>query len=250
VGAAEIAAIAAAGMAAGAINTLVGSGTLITFPVLLAFGYAPVTANVSNTVGLVPGSAAGALGYRRELAGERRRTIRFALASVLGGITGAVLLLVLPAAAFKAIVPVFIGIALVSVVLQPRLDRLVAEHRPPREAHGTGLPRVLVYLAGVYGGYFGAAQGILLLAILGLALPDDLQRVNALKTVLQGVVNGVAALIFIVVADVAWGPAALIAAGSVVGAQLAARYGRRLSPGALRAVIVAVGIAAIVQLVT
>jgi uncharacterized membrane protein YfcA len=223
VGAAEIAAIAAAGMAAGAINTLVGSGTLITFPVLLAFGYAPVTANVSNTVGLVPGSAAGALGYRRELEGERTRTVRFALASMVGGITGAVLLLVLPAAAFKAIVPVFIGIALVSVVLQPRLDRLVAEHRPPPDAHGTGLPRVLVYLAGVYGGYFGAAQGILLLAILGLALPDDLQRVNALKTVLQGVVNGVAALIFIVVANVAWGPAALIAAGSVVGAQLAAR---------------------------
>ena len=160
------------------------------------------------------------------------------------------LLLVLPASAFEAIVPVFIAIALVSVVLQPRLDRLVAEHRPPPEAHGTGLPRVLVYIAGVYGGYFGAAQGILLLAILGLALPDDLQRVNALKNVLAGIVNGVAALIFIAVADVAWGPAALIAAGSVVGAQLAARYGRRLSPQALRAVIVAVGIAAIVQLLT
>jgi uncharacterized membrane protein YfcA len=147
-------------------------------------------------------------------------------------------------------VPVFIAIALVSVVLQPRLDRIVAERRPPPDAHGTGLPRVLVYLAGIYGGYFGAAQGILLLAILGLALPDDLQRVNALKNVLAGVVNGVAALVFIAVADVAWGPAALIAGGAVLGAQLAARYGRRLSPQALRAVIVAVGIAAIVQLVT
>ena len=212
-GAAEIAAIAAAGMAAGAINTLVGSGTLITFPVLLAFGYSPVTANVSNTIGLVPGSAAGAIGYRRELEGERTRTLRFAIASVLGGITGAVLLLVLPASAFEAIVPVFIAIALVAVVLQPRLDRLVAEHRPPPDAHGTGLPRVLVYVAGV--------------------------------------VNGVAAIVFIIVAPhVAWGAAALIAAGSVVGAQLAARYGRRLSPPALRAVIVAVGIVAIVQLVT
>ena len=148
------------------------------------------------------------------------------------------------------IVPAFIAIALVSVALQPRLDRLVARHRPPPEAHGTGVPRVLVYVAGIYGGYFGAAQGILLLAILGLALPDDLQRVNALKNVLAGIVNGVAALIFIAVADVAWGPAALIAAGSVVGAQLAARYGRRLSSQALRAVIVAVGIAAIVQLLT
>ncbi len=249
-GAAEIAAIAAAGMAAGAINTLVGSGTLITFPVLLAFGYSPVTANVSNTIGLVPGSVAGSIGYRRELEGGRTRTLRFAIASGLGGVTGAVLLLVLPASAFEAIVPVFIAIALVSVVLQPRLDRLVAERRPPPDAHGTGLPRLFVYLAGVYGGYFGAAQGILLIAILGLALPDDLHRVNALKNVLAGVVNGVAALVFIAVAHVAWAPAALIAAGSVVGAQLAARYGRRLSPGALRAVVVAVGIAAIVLLLT
>jgi uncharacterized membrane protein YfcA len=250
VGTAEIAAVAAAGMAAGAINTLVGSGTLITFPVLLAFGYSPVTANVSNNVGLVPGSIAGAIGYRRELEGQRTRALRFALASALGGITGAILLLVLPDDAFEAIVPVFIAIALVSVVLQPKLDALVAERRPSPDAHGTGIPRLLVYLAGVYGGYFGAAQGILLLAILGLALPDGLQRVNALKNVLAGVVNGVAAVVFIAVADVAWGPAALIAAGSVVGAQLAARYGRRLSPQALRAVIVAVGIAAIVQLVT
>jgi len=250
VGAAEIAAIAAAGMAAGAINTVVGSGTLITFPVLLAFGYAPVTANVSNTIGLVPGSAAGAFAYRRELEGGRTRTLRFTVASVLGGITGAVLLLVLPDEAFEAIVPVFIAMALVAVVLQPRLERMVAEHRPPPDAHGTGLPRVAVYLAGIYGGYFGAGQGILLIAILGLALPDHLQRVVGLKNVLAGVVNGVAAVVFIAVADVAWGPVALIAAGSVVGAQLAARYGRRLSPAALRALTVVVGVAAIVQLVT
>jgi uncharacterized protein len=249
VGAAEIAAIAAAGMAAGAINTLVGSGTLITFPALLAFGYSPVTANVSNTIGLVPGSVAGAVGYRRELEGQRDRMLRFAVASVLGGITGAVLLLVLPDSVFDTIVPVFIAAALVSIVLQPRLERLVAEHRPPPDAEGTGMPRAGVYGAGVYGGYFGAAQGILLLAILGLALPDDLQRLNALKNVLAGIVNGVAGLVFIAAADVAWGPAAAIAAGSVLGAQLAARYGRRLSPGALRVVIVAVGIAAIVQLV-
>ena len=249
-GAAEIAAIAAAGMAAGAINTLVGSGTLITFPVLLAVGYSPVTANVSNTVGLVPGSVAGAVGYRRELAGYRTRTLRFAVASVLGGVSGAVLLLVLPDSAFEAIVPAFIAIALGLVVLQPRLNRLLAEHRPPPDAHGTGLPRLGVLLAGVYGGYFGAAQGILLIAILGLALPDDLQRLNGLKNVLAGIVNAVAGLVFIAVADVAWGPVALIAAGSVLGAYLAARYGRRLSPPALRAVIVAVGIAAIVQLVT
>src|SRR5215210_1574777 len=129
-------------MAAGAINTLVGSGTLITFPVLLAFGYSPVTANVSNTIGLVPGSAAGAIGYRRELEGQRTRVLRFGAASLLGGITGAVLLLVLPQSAFEAIVPVFIGIALVSIGRQSRLQRLVAEHRARREAHGTGAPRL------------------------------------------------------------------------------------------------------------
>src|ERR1700719_1162313 len=122
-GAGEILSIALAGLAAGAINTLVGSGTLITFPVLLAFGYAPVTANVSNTVGLVPGSVSGALGYRRELAGQGRRALRLGTMSVLGGITGAVLLLVLPASAFKAIVPAFIAAALVLTVLQPRLSR-------------------------------------------------------------------------------------------------------------------------------
>ena len=118
----EVVIIALAGLAAGTINTVVGSGTLITFPVLLAFGYAPVTANVSNTIGLVPGSVSGAIGYRRELSGQRARAIRLGTMSVLGGITGAVLLLVLPASAFKAVVPVFIAIALVLTVLQPRLN--------------------------------------------------------------------------------------------------------------------------------
>ncbi len=247
--AAEILAIAAAGMAAGAINTVVGSGTLITFPVLLGFGYAPVTANVSNTIGLVPGGISGTIGYRRELAGQRAHTLRFALASVAGGVTGAVLLLVLPDEAFRAIVPFFIVLALIAIVMQARLDDLVARRRPPEHRQGTGWTRVGVYFAGVYGGYFGAAQGILLLGILGLALPDHLQRVNALKNVLATLVNLIAALIFIAVADVAWEAAGLIAGGSIVGAQLGARYGRRLPPTALRALIVVVGIAAIVQLI-
>ena len=182
----EVVAIALAGLAAGAINTVVGSGTLITFPVLLAFGYSPVTANVSNTIGLVPGSVSGAVGYRRELEGQRRRILRLGTASLLGGTTGAVLLLVLPASAFKAIVPVFIAIALVLVVLQPRLNRMLAEREISRENEGGLWTPVGVYAAGVYGGYFGAAQGILLLGILGVALPQDLQRTNALKNVLDG----------------------------------------------------------------
>jgi uncharacterized protein len=130
-------AIFAAGIVAGTINTVVGSGTLVTFPVLLGFGYAPVVANVSNTIGLVPGSVAGAVGYRRELQRQRRRTIPLAAASLLGGAAGAILLLSLPASAFKSIVPVFIAIALVLVVAQPRLSRAVtARGRHARERAG------------------------------------------------------------------------------------------------------------------
>jgi uncharacterized membrane protein YfcA len=247
---AEVVTIALAGLAAGAINTLVGSGTLITFPVLLAWGYAPVTANVSNTVGLVPGSVSGAVGYRRELAGQRPRILRFGAMSVFGGLTGAVLLLVLPESAFKAIVPAFIVLALALIVLQPRLNRLLVR----REIHLDGRHRLLtllaVYATGIYGGYFGAAQGIMLLAVLGLALSQDLQRTNALKNVLAGLVNGVAGVYFIFAAHVEWAPAGIIAGFSVIGAQLGARYGRRLPAGILRAVIVVVGIFAIVRLLT
>ena len=244
----EIVAIAFAGLAAGTINTVVGSGTLITFPVLLAFGYAPVTANVSNTIGLVPGSISGAVGYRRELAGQRGRAIRLGTMSVLGGATGAVLLLVLPASVFKDIVPVFIAIALVLVVLQPRLRRLLVE-REIGVAHERGvLIALAIYATGVYGGYFGAAQGILLLSILGVALAQDLHRTNALKNVLAGLTNGVAAVYFIFAAHVDWGPAGIIAVTSIIGAQLGARYGRRLPPAALRALIVVVGVTAIVRL--
>ncbi len=247
---AEVVCIALAGMAAGTINTVVGSGTLITFPVLLAFGYAPITANVSNTIGLVPGSVSGAIGYRTELAGQRSRALRLGTMSVLGGATGAVLLLVLPSSAFKEIVPVFIAIALVLTVLQPRINAWLARRQGgPHRAHRP-LTAAAVYLTGIYGGYFGAAQGILLLAILGIALDQSLQRTNALKNVLAGLVNGVAGVYFIFAAPhVAWGPAALIAGGSIAGAQLGARYGRRLSPDALRVLIVIVGISAILQLV-
>jgi hypothetical protein len=243
----EIIAIAAAGLAAGMVNTVVGSGTLITFPVLLAFGYAPVTANVSNTVGLVPGSVSGAVGYRRELSGQREQAVRLGTASVLGGITGAILLLVLPASAFEAIVPVFIALALVLILLQPRLNRALAA-RPVPSPHRGRILLLALYATGVYGGYFGAAQGILLLGILGLALTQDMHRTNALKNVLAGSVNGVAGVFFIVFAHVEWGPAAIIAGSSILGAQIGARYGRRLPPTALRGLIVVVGVAAIVRL--
>jgi len=241
--------IFAAGIVAGTINTVVGSGTLFTFPVLLQFGYPPVVANVSNTVGLVPGSAAGAIGYREELRGQRARLLRLSAASLAGGIAGAVLLLVLPASAFKEIVPGFIAIALVLIVLQPRLSAALAARGVHKRELAGPAATVAVFVAGIYGGYFGAAQGIMLLAILALSLNDDLQRINALKVVLAGLVNLVAGIVFVFAAHVAWGAALLIAVGSVIGGFLGARYGKRLNESALRAVIVAVGVFAIVRLV-
>jgi uncharacterized membrane protein YfcA len=244
-------AVLLAGFAAGTINAVVGSGTLVTFPVLLAVGFPPVTANVSNTLGLVPGSLSAVHGYRRELSGQRGRIVRYGLASLLGGATGATLLFVLPASAFEAIVPVMIGIALVLVVFQPRLARrLAARRRADASADGGPGTAVLAFGSGVYGGYFGAAQGILLLAIFGIALDDDLRRVNALKNVLAMIVNLVAGVVFVFVAHIAWLAVALIAVGSAVGGQLGARIGRRLPPPVLRGLIVVVGISAMVQLLT
>jgi uncharacterized membrane protein YfcA len=248
VSALEAFAVFVAGIGAGTINTVVGSGTLLTFPVLLGIGYAPVVANVSNTIGLVPGSVSGALGYRRELAGQRDHAVGLGVASTVGGITGAVLLLVLPASAFKAIVPVFILVALVLIVIQPRLARMIEPAAGRPEAANRPAAIVAVFASGVYGGYFGAAQGILLLAILGILVHDDLHRANALKNVLAGVVNLVAALVFIAVAKVAWAPVVLLAAGSAIGGQLGARFGRGLPPAALRALIIVVGAVAILRL--
>jgi uncharacterized membrane protein YfcA len=245
----EALAVLAAGIWAGVVNTVVGSGTLITFPVLLAVGYTPLTANVSNSLGLVPGSLSGAYGYRRELAGQRGRIVRFGLVCMLGSIAGAVLLLALPASAFEAIVPAFIAIALVLVVLQPRLQRSLARRRHPDAPPDGGLlTRLLAFGTGIYGGYFGAAQGIMLLAIFGLALDDDVQRVNALKNVLSALINLTAAIVFLFVAHLAWPAVALLAVGSALGGQVGARVGRSLPPPALRAAIVVVGLAAIAKL--
>ena len=244
----EIAAILLAGIAAGTINTVVGSGTLITFPTLLAFGVPPVTANVSNTIGLVPGSVSGAIGYRRELSGQRARVLRLCVASFLGGTAGAVLLLVLPEGAFAAIVPVLIVLGLVLVVLQPRISAAVARRHEALGGmphHGTWWVWPGVGLTGVYGGYFGAAQGVLLMAVLGTGVDDSLQRLNAVKNVLAAVVNAIAGLIFAVVADVDWWVVLIIGIGSVIGGQIGATVGRRLPPLGLRIAIVVVGTVAL-----
>jgi Predicted permeases len=229
------------------MNAVVGSGTLITFPLLLAFGYSPVIANVSNTIGLVPGSLSGAYGYRRELKGRGRLLLRLTVPGVLGGVVGAGLLLALPASAFKTIVPLFIAIALVLVVIGPRLSRALAS-RPRHVAHHRFALPLALFLCGVYGGYFGAAQGILLLAVLGVTLSASLQEINGMKNVLVMFVNLVAGVVFVIFAEVAWWPVALIAAGAIVGGQIGATAGRKLPDSVLRGVIVVVGVAAIVKL--
>jgi uncharacterized membrane protein YfcA len=231
------------------INTVVGSGTLITFPALLAVGLPPVTANVSNTVGLFPGSFVGAYGYRRELSGQRPRVVALGMASVLGGVGGAVLLLVLPAAAFRAVVPALIVLALVLVVLGPRITAW-STRRGRAVSTTVRWPLWLATAAtGVYGGYFGAAQGVILMGFLGVLLADTMQRHNGLKNVLAGLVNLVAAIVFVLTSHIDWAAAGLIAAGSMLGALIGARVGRRLSPIVLRGLIVVIGCAAIVNLV-
>ncbi|MEW2634469.1 sulfite exporter TauE/SafE family protein [Streptomyces sp. NPDC048389] len=248
----EALAVFAAGVGAGTINTIVGSGTLITFPVLLATGLSPITANVSNALGLVPGSISGAIGYRAELRGQTARVLRLGATALLGGLAGAALLLALPSEAFNTIVPALIALALILVVLQPRLARAVQRRHTARgtepNPHGGPALHTGLLLASGYGGYFGAAQGILYLSLMGLLLDDSLQRINAVKNVLGAVVNGVAAVFFLFVADFDWTAVLLIAVGSAVGGQLGARVGRKLKPEVLRAFIVVVGSIAIVQL--
>jgi hypothetical protein len=249
VGPAESSAILAAGVAAGAINAVVGSGSLITFPTLLAFGFPPVVANVSNNVGLVSGNISGAFGYRRELEGQRGRLVRLGLMSLAGSLAGAILLLSLSPSAFKVIVPVLILIACVLVLVQPRLSAWVAARRHDRAGRGSAVLSAGVLVAGAYGGYFGAAQGVLVIGLLGTFLDDSMQRINGAKNVLVTIVNASAAVVFIVFAHVAWLAVLLIAVGSTVGGLLGARFGRRLPPTALRILVVVIGVISAVKLI-
>jgi uncharacterized membrane protein YfcA len=245
----EAVAIVAAGLGAGTVNTVVGSGSLITFPTLLAVGYAPVTANVSNNIGLVPGSVSGAYGFRRELVGQGSRVRTLAVASGCGGLLGAILLLTLPSSVFDAVVPVLILVAVALMAVQPRLAQWVSSRRNEGARDVGFAPLAIVFASGIYGGYFGAAQGVILLAVLGVFVPDDLRRTNALKNVLAGTVNGIAAVLFIVFADVAWEAVALIAVGAVVGGVIGARIGRWIPAPLLRGAVIVLGIAVAIRLI-
>ncbi len=248
----EALAILAAGTAAGGVNAVVGSGSLITFPTLLAFGFPPVIANVSNNIGLVPGNASGGFGYRRELAGQRGRLLRLGVAGAIGAVAGALALLTLPSSAFRMVVPVLILISCALVLAQPwlsaRLRSRADDHRR-RPGRAGPLLSLGVCLSGAYGGYFGAAQGVLVIGLLGSFLDETMQRVNGAKNVLVGIVNGTAAVVFIALAHVSWTAAALIAAGSTVGGLLGARFGRRLPPLALRLFVAAIGVISAAKLI-
>lgn len=241
-----------AGLWAGTINSVVGSGTLVTFPVLIALGIAPVTASMSNAMGLVAGGAAGAWGYRRELKGRGRQLLRLLPASLLGGISGAWLLLHLPEKVFHYAAPALIVLALLMVVFQPRLQRWVRnrEENPEhalRDRHHGILLVVLVYLAGVYGGYFVAAQGILLVGILGVFMTGTIQNANAMKNILVLGVNLIAAASYLLFAfdRINWTVVAIIAVSSLIGGLVGAKVGRRLPPPVLRGVIFALGLVAL-----
>lgn len=249
--------IALAGAGAGAINSLVGSGTLITFPTLVTLGFPPVTATMSNAVGLVAGGVSGTWGYRAELGGQWHRLRWQIPASLCGAVIGAFLLLHLPEKVFTQVVPVLLVLALALVVLGPRIQ---AYARRRAEALGRSADHVSVgrmaalvvgtFLVGIYGGYFTAAQGILMIGVMGALLPEDMQRMNAAKNLLSLLVNVVAAVGYTLVAfdRINWTAAGLIAVGSLVGGWLGARYGRRLSPSVLRAVIVLVGLIGLYRL--
>jgi uncharacterized protein len=271
VGPAEALAILGVGLAAGAVNAVVGSGSLITFPTLLAFGFPPIVANVSNNVGLVPGNVSGAMGYRRELVGQRARLVRLGGIAAAGSAGGAAALLSLPSASFQVIVPALILIACALVLVQPWLSRRIAARRAARAGPGGDLAAADsggrspdptadgkelvspalgagVLASAAYGGYFGAAQGVLVIGLLGTFTGETLQRVNGAKNVLVAVVNGVAAIIYLIFAHVVWLVVLLIAGGSTVGGALGARFGRRLPPLALRIFVVVIGVVSAAKL--
>ncbi|TXI50175.1 sulfite exporter TauE/SafE family protein [Mycolicibacter arupensis] len=248
-----------AGVGAGAINALVGSGTLITFPTLVTLGFAPLTATISNAIGLVAGGISSTWAYRRELRGQWDRLRWQIPGSLLGAVLGAYLLLHLPESVFNRIVPALLVGALALVVIGPKIQslaqqRAAAAGRSLDELSGRRLAALAIgtFAVGVYGGYFAAAQGILLVGVMGVLLPESMQRMNAAKNLLTLIVNVVAAAAYIGTAfdRISWPAAGLIAVGSLIGGFLGGHYGRRLSPNALRAVILVVGLIGLYRLLT
>ncbi len=249
----EIALIVLAGCAAGAVNTIVGAGTLVTFPTLVALGVPPVVANVSNSIGMIPGGLSGTWGYRRELHGQSGLLVRLAPASLLGAAYGAVLLLLLPQRVFGAVVPALLGVALLLILLEPSLSKRLHSGRPSA-VDGKGRSAMLVFGvfgAGIYGGYFGAAQGVILIAFLSVMVVQELQRNNALKNGLSLIVNMTAAATYVLVSphQIDWVVVSAVASGTLVGGVVGASIGRLLHPHVLRAFIGLIAVVGILQFV-
>jgi uncharacterized protein len=247
----QVALLAGAALVAGAVNAVAGGGSLISFPALLAVGYPALTANVTNSVALTPGYFGGTLGYRRELTGQRRRMVALGAISAVGAVVGAALLLVSSAAVFERIVPWLIFLACGLLAAQTHLARLVRDRRPANPgadgaetADGHTAPLFAAqFLAAAYGAYFGAGVGIMILAILGIFLADNLQRLNALKGLLSFLISVIAAVAFLLFADVSLLAVAVMAVASLLGGQLGVLLARRLNDQALRWLVIAFGVA-------
>ena len=239
-----------AGVGAGMINSVVGSGSLLTFPTMIAIGFPPVVANITGNVGVLPGSFAGAFAYRKFFAGSGKHLIITALFSAVGGAMGAVLILSLPPEIFSAIVPILIGLAVLLVIFGPTIKKAVLKKSHDIEKPDSRFPLyITTALTGVYGGYFGAGQGIILLSFLSLMIRGGIQRANAYKNVLAGAGNLAATVVFLFFADIAWNAAILIMIGSLIGGIIGGRYGQRIPELAYRIFIVTIGIVAITYFV-
>jgi uncharacterized membrane protein YfcA len=255
--------IAVAGLGAGAVNGMAGGGSLVSYPALLATGHGALVANVTNTVGILPGYAGGAAGFRGELTSQRQRVREFAPLALLGGLAGAGLLLTTPEDVFDGVAPVLIIAACLLFAAQPLLSKAIARRRAaagliavdpddPEQAHRPVPPaaKAAVFVASVYGGYFGAGLGVIYLAVLGTVLPDPLPKINSLRGVLSLVVNALAVILFGIAADVAWDAAGVLAVTSLVGGYIGARTALRLPAPVLRSVVLCFGVVAVWRLMS
>ena len=236
----EYAFLAVAAAVAGAINAVAGGGSLVSFPALVAVGYPAKVANITNTVALWPGYVGGSFGYAAQLSGQRRRVLVLTIPSILGALLGSAILLYTPESSFEAIVPFLILFAAALMALQTRLAAFVARHRPERKDTDANVEVLLaIFALAIYGAYFGAGLGILTLAVLGILLPDDLHRSNALKGLLSAIINAAAVVYFAIWGPVEWVPAAVMAVAALAGGYYGVGLARKLSPKYLRAVVIA-----------
>jgi uncharacterized membrane protein YfcA len=236
-----------AGLVAGVFNGVAGGGSLISFPVLLALGYPALTANITNTIGIWPGYVASAAGYRREIGDQRRRLLRLTPVALAGGVAGALLLLTTSPAVFDDVVPWLVLGASALFAVQPALRRTLDRG----SVHPRTRPVLLVagvFAASVYGGYFGAAMGVMFLAVLGLALPVSLAHTSGLRAVLSMIVNGIAAIVFLIHGGLAWQAVGLLAIGSLAGGYAGARLALALPAPVLRTIVVVIGLGTTVKL--